>query len=146
MSGTGLVVRAYRDADAPAVTTLWQRVFADPQPRNAPGRVIEQKRHVQPELFLVAELAGDLVGTTIAGDDGHRGWLHLVAVSPEHRRHGVGRALVEEAARLLGGRGVPKVNLQVRGRDEGAIAFWRQLGFLEEDRVSMGRLLAEEGP
>ena len=95
MSGpAGLVVRAFRDADEPAVTALWDRVFAHPKDRNAPDRVIEQKRKVQPELFFVAELAGDVVGTVIAGDDGHRGWIHLLAVSPEHCQRGVGRFLV----------------------------------------------------
>jgi ribosomal protein S18 acetylase RimI-like enzyme len=145
MSGaSGLVVRAFRDADEPAVTALWGRVFGPSAPRNAPDRVIAQKRKVQPELFLVAELSGDVVGTTIAGDDGHRGWLHLVAVSPDHRKTGIGRVLVEEAARRLRERGVPKVNLQIRGENAGVVAFYERLGFQVEDRVSMGLLLAEE--
>jgi ribosomal protein S18 acetylase RimI-like enzyme len=142
--GPGVVVRAFRDADEPAVAALWARVFGPAAPRNAPGRVIAQKRTVQPELFLVAELSGDVVGTTLAGDDGHRGWLHLVAVSPEHRQGGIGRVLVEEATRRLRERGVPKVNLQIRGDNAGVVAFYERLGFAVEDRVSMGRLLAEE--
>jgi ribosomal protein S18 acetylase RimI-like enzyme len=138
---SGLVVRAFRDADEPAVSALWVRVFGDAAPRNAPDRVIAQKRKVQPELFLVAELAGDLVGTAIAGDDGHRGWLHLLAVSPDHRKAGIGRRLVAESARLLRERGVPKLNLQVRGDNAGVVAFYERLGFAVEDRVSMGLLL-----
>ncbi|NNL67755.1 MAG: GNAT family acetyltransferase [Myxococcales bacterium] len=139
-----VLVRAFRDADEPAVRELWQRVFADDSPRNAPPRVIEQKRHVQPELFLVAEIGGDVVGTTLAGDDGHRGWLHLVAVSPDHRGADVGRALVEEATRRLRERGVPKVNLQIRADNAGVVAFYQSLGFVVEERISMGRLLEEE--
>ena len=146
MSAAGLVVRAFRDADEPAVAELWSRVFGSPEPRNAPDRVIAQKRKVQPELFLVAELAGDVVGTTLAGDDGHRGWIHLVAVSPEHQRKGVGEALVGDAARRLRERGVPKVNLQVRGDNAGVVAFYEKLGFVVEDRVSMGLLLSEDEP
>lgn len=141
---SSLVVRAFRDSDEPAVSALWNRVFGDPQERNAPDRVIEQKRKVQPELFLVAELAGDLVGTTLAGDDGHRGWLHLVAVSPDHQKSGVGQLLVEEAAERLRERGVTKVNLQVRSDNSGVVAFYENLGFEVEDRVSMGRLLTED--
>ena len=139
-----VVVRAFRDADEPTVTALWNRVFGEPAGRNAPIRVIEQKRRVQPELFLVAELAGDVVGTTLAGDDGHRGWIHLVAVSPDHQEHGVGRVLVLEAARLLRERGVPKVNLQIRGDNDGVVAFYQRLGFEVEDRISMGLLLSKE--
>jgi len=143
-SASALVVRAFRDADEPAVTELWTRVFGDPQARNEPSRVIEQKRHVQPELFLVAERSGDLVGTTLAGDDGHRGWIHLVAVSPEHRGRGVGRILVEEAAGRLRERGVPKLNLQIRGDNADVVAFYERLGFEVEDRVSMGLRLSED--
>jgi len=139
-----LVVRAFRDADEAAVAALWSRVFGPPAARNAPDRVIEQKRKVQPELFLVAELAGDVVGTALAGDDGHRGWIHLVAVSPDHRRGGIGRTLVLEAAQRLRERGVPKLNLQVRGDNTGVVAFYERLGFQVEDRVSMGLLLTED--
>lgn len=141
---TEVLIRAFRDADEPTVTALWTRVFADDSPRNAPPRVIEHKRHVQPELFLVAELEGDVVGTTLAGDDGHRGWLHLVAVSPDHRGGDVGRALVREAARRLRERGVPKVNLQIRSDNAAVVAFYESLGFAVEDRISMGLLLDAE--
>lgn len=145
MSDDGVVVRAFRDADEPAVTALWNRVFSYPQARNAPPKVIAAKRKVQPELFLVAERAGDVVGTTLAGDDGHRGWLHLVAVSPDHQGGDVGGTLVREACRLLRERGVAKVNLQVRGDNAGVVAFYEALGFEVEDRVSLGLTLEPEG-
>ncbi|HKJ24892.1 MAG TPA: GNAT family acetyltransferase [Myxococcota bacterium] len=141
---SGVVVRAFRDADEPAVTELWRRAFGVPAARNAAGRVIAQKRKVQPELFLVAELAGDVVGTTIAGDDGHRGWIHLVAVSPDHRKAGIGATLVREAARRLRERGVPKLNLQIRGDNGGVVAFYESLGFAVEERISMGLLLSDD--
>jgi ribosomal protein S18 acetylase RimI-like enzyme len=48
--------------------------------------MIENKLKVQPELLLVGELAGTLVGAVVAGFDGVRGWLYHLAVSPEHRR------------------------------------------------------------
>jgi ribosomal protein S18 acetylase RimI-like enzyme len=140
-----VVVRAFRDADEPAVTRLWNEVFRDPQARNAPPRVIAQKRRVQPELFLVAERAGELVGTTLAGDDGHRGWLHLVAVSPAQRGSGIGATLVREAVRHLRERGVAKVNLQVRGDNPGVATFYESLGFQREDRISLGLVLPDEG-
>ncbi len=143
MSGgaTSFAVRPFRDADEAAVSALWLEVFGEPQPRNAPPRVIEQKRHVQPELFLVAEQGGEIVGTTLAGDDGHRGWLHLVAVSPAHQRGAVGAALVREAVARLRARGVSKVNLQVRGDNAGVVRFYEGLGFEVEDRISLGLCL-----
>ena len=145
MSGpASLVVRTFRDADEPAVTALWARVFGYTEPRNDPARVIEQKRHVQPELFLVAELSGDLVGTTMAGYDGHRSWVYLVAVAPERRGLGIGRRLVLDAVQRLRRLGAPKLNLQINGANARVVGFYEKLGFRVEDRVSMGLLLAEE--
>lgn len=137
------VVRVFRDGDEAAVAALWDRVFPDPAPRNAPARVIEQKRHTQPELFFVAERAGEIVGTALAGDDGHRGWLHLVAVSPEHRGADIGAALVREAVARLRERGVTKVNLQVRTDNAAVVRFYESLGFQVEERISLGLPLAE---
>jgi len=140
-----LVVRAFRDADEPAVTALWTRVFHHPEHRNQPARAIEKKRRVQPELFLVAELSGDLVGTTMAGYDGHRAWLYLVAVAPEHRRLGIGRRLVLDAVARLRQLGAPKLNLQINAENASVVGFYAKLGFRVEPRVSMGLLLEEEG-
>jgi ribosomal protein S18 acetylase RimI-like enzyme len=139
-----VVVRAYRDADEPAVTALWTRDFHYPERRNQPARAIEHKRHVQPELFLVAELSGDVVGTTMAGYDGHRAWVYLVAVAPEHRKLGIGRRLMAEAVARLRRLGAPKLNLQVNTDNAGVVGFYEKLGFHVENRVSMGLLL--EGP
>lgn len=50
-----------------------------------------------PGMSVVARCGDALVGTALAGWDGRRGYLHHVAVDPAHRRHGVGRALVEAA-------------------------------------------------
>jgi len=137
-----LDVRAYRDGDHAAVVALWRRVFPDAPARNDPVRDIQRKLDHQPELFLVACEAGQLVGTAMAGDDGHRGWLHLVAVSPERRRAGVGRALLAEAERLLAARGCPKLNIQIRAGAAAPVEFYERLGFEVEARISMGKPLA----
>ena len=82
-----------------------------------------------------------MVGTAPAGYDGHRGWMHLAAADPAHRRRGIGRALMREAERCLAAVGCPKINLQVRASNEGAVAFYRGLGYVVEDRIRMGKRL-----
>ena len=84
---------------------------------------------------------GAVVGTALAGDDGHRGWVHLLAVAPAHRRRGIGSALMRCVEAELAGRGCPKLNLQVRAGDPGAVRFYERIGFAVEDRVSMGKRL-----
>lgn len=84
------------------------------RPTNDPHKDIRRKLRVRPDLFLVGLLEGKIVASVMAGYEGHRGWLNYVAVAPEHQRSGVGRALMEEAERLLRAEGCPKINLQVR--------------------------------
>jgi alkanesulfonate monooxygenase SsuD/methylene tetrahydromethanopterin reductase-like flavin-dependent oxidoreductase (luciferase family)/ribosomal protein S18 acetylase RimI-like enzyme len=137
-----VVVRQFHDADAAAVAALWRRVFHDDSRWRAPEQIIERRRRRQRELFLVATLGNEVVGTTLAGYDGHRGWLYRVAVAPEHERRGVGRALVREAEQRLLQLGCPKVNLQIEGENRDVVAFYERLGYAVEDRVSMGRPLS----
>lgn len=138
-------IRSYRPADHDAVVALWRTVFPNAPARNDPVRDIQRKSSVQPDLFLVAELAGAIAGTCMAGFDGHRGWVHLVAVAPEHRHRGVGAELMRRAESLLAERGCPKLNLQVRASTPEAVDFYRRLGFQVEERISMGKVLPPGG-
>jgi len=142
VTGAGLVVRSYEARDETAVIVLWREAFQDDPPRNAPELVIRRKLTVQPELLLVGELAGTIVAAVVAGFDGFRGWIHHLAVAPEHRRQGFGRALVFEAEARLRTLGCPKVNLQVRASNAGVAEFYRRLGYQVEERLSFGKGLA----
>jgi len=138
-------LREFRQDDTGAVADLWRLVFPDAPAHNLPEEDIRRKLFVQPELFLVAEEEDELVGTTMAGYDGHRGWIYYVVVHPDHRRRGIGRALMGEAEGRLKVLGCSKANLQVRAGNDAAVDFYRSLGYQVEDRVSMGRLLAGPG-
>jgi ribosomal protein S18 acetylase RimI-like enzyme len=96
---------------------------------------------VQPELLLVAVDAELVVGSIIAGYDGHRGWLYAVAVLNSHCRQGIGTALVGAAEARLRSMGCSKINLQVRSTNATVVAFYRRLGYLIEERTSMGKRL-----
>ena len=133
--------RMYRAADLDAVVRLWDRVFADDPPWNAPADLIRIKRGVQPELFFVCELDGAVVGTAVAGFDGVRGWVHKVAADPDQRRSGIARHLMAAVEDGLRSAGCPKLNLQVRAGNDAAVAFYKAAGYAIEDRVSMGKRL-----
>jgi ribosomal protein S18 acetylase RimI-like enzyme len=140
---THLEVRPFRDDDRAGVVALWRDVFPNAPPRNDPVRDIARKLEVQPELFLVAAVDGQMAGTVMAGFDGHRGWVHLVAVDPRYRRRGVGSAMMRRAEALLDEMGCPKLNLQVRSTTPEVVAFYESLGFQVEERISMGKVLSE---
>lgn len=130
-------IKKYRQGDRAALIALWQRVFPDDPPHNAPAQVIDAKLKVD-DLIFVAEQDGKIVGACMAGYDGHRGWLYAVAVDPDCRRAGTGTALVQQAVAELKAMGCIKVNLQIRATNAAVREFYKSLGFAVEDRLSMG--------
>lgn len=127
----------------PQVDALWREAFPSDPPRNRAAVAIPEKLRVQPDLLLVALDGERVVGTTMAGYDGHRGWLYSVAVAPSHRRSGVGRRLVEEAEKRLEQLGCRKINLQVRTGNEAVLGFYESLGYAVEERISLGKTVGE---
>lgn len=125
----------------PGVTALWKSVFGYDQPRNDPGLSIDKKLAVDNLLFVAVTATGEVVGTVMAGYDGHRGWLYSVAVAPECRKTGLGSRLVRHAEAALGDLGCMKINLQLLASNHATQAFYRKLGYAVEERVSMGKTL-----
>ncbi len=138
-------VRPYARADEDAVVALWQRC-ALTRPWNDPRKDIQRKLTTQPELFLVGELGGGIVATVMAGYDGHRGWANYLAVAPEHRSHGYGRLFMQLVEERLTARGCPKLNIQVRTDNKEVIEFYRRIGYLTDDAVSLGKRLIPDLP
>ena len=137
-----VAIRVYRDADFAEVRSLWQQVFPDDPPWNRAEEAVPAKLAIQPDLFLVASDGANVIGTIMAGYDGHRGWLYAVAVSESRRRAGVGSALVREAEIRLAALGCRKINLQIRATNIQVQAFYDRLGYGTEDRISMGKRLS----
>ena len=106
---------------------------------NDPEVDIALKRTTQPALFLVAQDSADIVGSCMAGFDGHRGWLNYLAVDPHARRKGIGTALVHAAEARLRALGCPKVNLQVRAENSAVTSFYKSLSYQLEDRLSLAK-------
>jgi ribosomal protein S18 acetylase RimI-like enzyme len=133
-------IRTYQPRDEEAVIRLWEQCGLI-RPWNDPRRDIARKLSEQPELFLVGHIGTEVIGTAMAGFDGHRGWVYYVAVSPGHRRKSYGRRLMQEVERLLMARGCPKLNLQVRAANREVIEFYREIGYTHDEVVSLGRRL-----
>lgn len=138
-------IRAFDPADEDAVIALWEEAGLT-RPWNDPRADIHRKLRVQPELFLVAAEADRVVGSVMAGYDGHRGWLYYLAAADSHRGRGIGRALVAEAERLLERMGCPKVQLMVRPDNLAARGFYDALGYEPFDTWATGRRIVVDGP
>ncbi|QIB66094.1 GNAT family acetyltransferase [Kineobactrum salinum] len=136
-------IRPYQDADRLAVIALWEDTgLAVPQ--NDPGKDIDRKMEVDPDLFLVGESDGEVVATVMAGYEGHRGWINYLAVRSSHQRNGYGRLLMEAAEHLLGKKGCPKINLQVRNTNTEAIKFYSAIGYGDDEVIGLGKRLVHD--
>ena len=133
-------IRPFQTSDEAAVVQLWKDCKLV-VPWNDPLRDVRRKLRVQPELFLVGFISGELAATVMAGYEGHRGWLNYLAVAPRFRRQGLGRKIVAEAEARLRQMGCPKINIQIRTSNTGVIEFYRRIGFKPDDVVSMGKRL-----
>ncbi|MFO1064852.1 MAG: GNAT family acetyltransferase [Pirellulales bacterium] len=137
-------IRPYRTTDESSLTNLWERCLLT-RSWNDPTKDIARKLRVQPEWFLVGLLNEQLIASVMVGYDGHRGWINYLAVDPDHRRNGHGRAMMMEAERLLQDFGCAKINLQIRKDNLNAIAFYEGIGFKEDAVLSFGkRLISDE--
>ena len=145
VESAALRIRAVAPVDVEALVALWHEVFPeyrDPaKPQRDPRANIERKLAQGDGLFWLAEEGDAVVGTAMAGYDGHRGWLYSVGVHPRLRRTGLARKLVHHAESVLAARGCPKINLQVLTVNESAQAFWRAVGYAPDLVVSFGKRL-----
>mgnify|MGYP001246392166 CR=1 FL=1 len=135
------IVREYRDDDLQAVTRLWRESFPDDVERKEQHVTMIAKRAHREGLLLVADQGGAIIGSVIAGYDGHRGRLYAVAVDADHRRHAIGTALVRSVETRMAALGCVRINLQI-GVEKAAIArFYHQLGYEVEERINMAKSL-----
>lgn len=132
----------YADRYFDGVDALWRNAFPSDAPWNAARVSIPEKLRYQPDLLLVAVDADQVVGSIMAGYDGHRGWISRIAVLQSHRRIGIGEALIREAERRLADLGCVKINLQVVASNSAVLGFYRKCGYVVEERVSMSKLLS----
>ncbi|TDR46453.1 ribosomal protein S18 acetylase RimI-like enzyme [Pseudomonas brenneri] len=128
------------------VAALWQAAFGYDTAHNRPELAIDKKLAVDDGLFFVATDKTAVIGTLMAGYDGHRGWLYSVAVHPDYRRQGLGASLVRHGEQALIALGCLKINLQITSGNEAVVGFYEALGYGVEPRISMGKKIAQNLP
>jgi ribosomal protein S18 acetylase RimI-like enzyme len=139
-----ICVRAFRyPEDYVETLRLWKsmdkgiRVGASDAPAE-----IEKKLQRDPDLFLVAELGGQLVGTVIGGFDGRRGMIYHLAVAADYRRSRLGSRLMHEVEVRLRDKGCIRCYLLVRPNNPEAVRFYEQQDWSVLDDVPFVKDLA----
>lgn len=132
-------IREFRFPDDYAQTLkLWESIDVGMHVgRSDTPDEIQKKLERDPDLFLVAELNEEIVGTVIGGYDGRRGMIYHLAVHENLREKGVGAVLLNEVEKRLQAKGCVKCYLLVFADNERAVQFYENRGWREmrEDRI-----------
>lgn len=142
-------IKPYEDAAFADVVALWDACGLT-VPWNDPAKDIAYLQRAANARLFLGYLEDKLIGTAMAGDDGHRGWLYFVAVDPDRQGKGHGRALVRHAEAWLRARGLPRVQFMIRETNASVREFYARLGYDVIPRFVMQRRLdaelSEAGP
>lgn len=129
--------------DYPGVLKLWESIETgmDVGPSDTPDE-IQKKLERDPDLFLVAEINEEIIGTVVGGYDGRRGMIYHFAVHKTVREQGVGAILLNEVEKRLKMKGCLKCYLLVLADNQHAIQFYENRGWyeLKNDRI-FGKVL-----
>lgn len=127
------LIRAASQSDFDAVLSLWRAAGSPPSPSDTHDG-LDSLLASNPGALLLAESDGDVVGSLIAAWDGWRGSFYRLAVHPDHRRLGIGTALVGAGERRLGDLGAARLTAIVVDDDARAMGFWRACEFELQER------------
>lgn len=139
--------------DVPALHRIERRCFG--RRGFSRAHIVWTLKNPQADTFLYQE-AGHFVGTVMVRQEADLGRIVSVAVLPERRGRGIGRTLMEKAEEVSRARGARTMSLEVSVNNEGAIGFYRTLGYgfngllrgyysWGEDAHVMTKSLNEEG-
>ncbi len=102
---------------------------------------VAKKLQRDPDLFLVAETDGKIVGTVLGGFDGRRGIIYHLAVEEAFRGSGTGKRLMEEIERRLAEKGCLRSYLLVKREAADVQDFYRDIGWEPMDITIMAKNL-----
>jgi len=86
-----------------------------------------------PNTCFIAQTHDKLIGVILCGNDGRRGYIYHVAVSPTYRKRGIGKSLVDVALNALKNEHITKVALVVFRSNDLGNEFWSSIGFETRD-------------
>ena len=121
------LIRECRPEEAEALLALWHAAGTSP---SVTDTITDIRRAIESSAsVLVAKVDQRIIGSLIATFDGWRGNMYRIAVHPDYRRRGIGRALVKEGEKYLAQLGVKRITALVEEKYPWAIAFWSDVGY-----------------
>jgi len=140
-----LTIGPAADDDIDAIVALWTRCDLT-RPWNDARADIALARAGSNAAILVGRADGKIIAAVMVGHDGHRGWLYYLAVDPNLRGRGHGRAMTQAAEQWLARCGIAKVMLMVRPDNLAVHDFYAALGYFDQPRAVLAKWLDGRAP
>ncbi|AEH25016.1 ribosomal protein S18-alanine N-acetyltransferase [Pyrococcus yayanosii] len=127
-----VTIRPAKLFDIPYIMRVEHLSFREKYPRGIFLTFLE----ANPDTFLVAEYNGKVIGYVMGylrpDMEGH---IMSIAVDPEYRGNGIGKALMIAVIERLLKKGARWIGLEVRVSNERAIRLYERLGFRKVKRI-----------
>lgn len=130
-------IEVFEPAHIPEARSLWGRSEGVGLSEADEPEALAAYLARNPAMSFVATHEGRIVGTVLCGHDGRRGLVHHLVVSPECRRHGLGRLLLRRGLSALRAAGIGKAHLLVFRTNAAGLAFWRSVGAEERTALAL---------
>jgi ribosomal protein S18 acetylase RimI-like enzyme len=130
-------IRDLEPEDYDELVALWDAAGLPYRPRGRDGRDrIACEIAGGCSIFLAAEeQEGRLVGAVLGTHDGRKGWINRLAVLPERRGRGIGRALVAAVEERLRAMGIEIVTCLIEDWNEPSMAFFERIGYVRHPDI-----------
>ena len=122
-------------ADYPEVYALWDGMPGiGLSSADSPDAIALYLEH-NPGMSFTARKSGRLLGAVLCGHDGRRGYLQHLAVAPDARHKGIGRALVDRCLTTLAAEGITRCHIFVYTDNETGLGFWEAAGWFRRGNL-----------
>ena len=126
-----LITRAFVIEDYDQAVALWNEVNGVELCEGDSREEIRAYLERNPGLSRVVEENGRIAGAALCGHDGRRAFIYHLAVAPAYRGRGVGKLLLEDCVRGLGGTGLKRSIILVEEDNSLGREFWLRNGWEE---------------
>lgn len=129
-------IRQLQPSDYDALIGLWQRADLPFKPQGRDTRAaVEHQLSQAMSVYLGAFQNDDLIGAVLGTHDGRKGWINRLAVRPERRGQGIGRALVEAVEARLHEQGLEIVAALIEAWNETSFDVFEALGYVHHPDI-----------
>jgi ribosomal protein S18 acetylase RimI-like enzyme len=130
-------IRAAKDSDRDAVQAMWSNAGLTTASDNEWTALVKAGS----ASMIVAEDSGRVLGVVVVAYDGWRAFLYHLAVSPDARRQGIGRALMTDGENRLAAKGARRIFALTKESMTDGIALLGSSGYEPEGDIAFVKAL-----